>query len=56
MPRIDANRNLAFTLLGAGTGVAVAGVLGLLLFPGQSTQVAVIPTEQGGALSVSGHF
>lgn len=56
MPRIDANRNLAFTLLGAGTGVAVAGVLGLLLFPGQSTQVAVTPTEQGGALSVWGHF
>lgn len=56
MPRIDANRALAFTLLGAGAGVAVAGILGVVLFPGQATQVAVFPTGQGGALSVSGQF
>lgn len=56
MPKVDANRALAFTLLGAGAGVAVAGVLGLVLFPGHATQVAVFPTGQGGALSVSGQF
>lgn len=56
MPKVDANRTLAFTLIGAGAGVAVAGVLGALLLPGESTQVALVPTGQGGWLSVSGRF
>lgn len=56
MPKVDANRTLAFTLLGAGAGVAVAGVLGALLLPGESTQLALVPTEQGGWVSVSGRF
>jgi hypothetical protein len=56
MPKVDANRTLAFTLLGAGAGVAVAGVLGIVLFPGTQTHVALFPTSEGGALTLSGKF
>ncbi|MEW6432719.1 MAG: PEGA domain-containing protein [Myxococcota bacterium] len=56
MPKVDANRTVAFTLLGAGVGAAVAGGLGALLLPGEATQLAVVPTGQGGWVSVSGRF
>jgi len=56
MPKVDANRTLAFTLIGAGAGLAVAGGLGVLLFPASDTRVALFPTGQGGAFSVSGRF
>lgn len=56
MPRVDGNRTLAFSLIGAGAGVAAAGILAVVLFPGQTTHVALFPTGQGGAISVSGRF
>lgn len=56
MPKIDSNRTVAYTLIGAGAGAAVAGILGVILFPGQQTHVALFPTGQGGAVSVSGQF
>ncbi|GMU58442.1 MAG: hypothetical protein AMXMBFR34_02050 [Myxococcaceae bacterium] len=56
MPKVDANRTLAFTLLGAGVGVAVAGALGVWLLPGERAQLAVFPTSEGGALTLSGSF
>ncbi|MEW5739958.1 MAG: PEGA domain-containing protein [Myxococcota bacterium] len=56
MPKVDANRTLAFTLLGAGIGVAAAGALGVFLFPQSSAQVAFFPTTEGGAVALSGRF
>jgi hypothetical protein len=56
MPKVDASRTLAFTLLGAGVGVAAAGALGAWLLPGNATQVAVVPSGEGGAVTLSGRF
>jgi hypothetical protein len=56
MPRVDGNRAVALSLLGAGAGVAAAGALGLLLFPAKDAGVALFPVGDGGALSVSGRF
>lgn len=56
MVAVDTNRVVSFSLLGAGAGSLVAGVLGLLLFPSSTTSVAVSASPAGGAVQVSGQF
>ncbi len=56
MNAIDANQVATGTLIGAGIGAALAGGVGLLLFPNSPTRVSVSPTPSGGAMSVSGRF
>lgn len=51
----DTNRAITFTLVGAGAGAIAAGVLGLVLFPA-TTSVAITPTPEGGAMTLSGTF
>ncbi len=56
MGAVDNNRVLTGTLIGVGVGAAVAGVVGLVLFPDSSTRVSVSASPSGGAMSVSGRF
>jgi hypothetical protein len=56
IPQIDANRTLSFTLIGAGVGVAAAGALGLWLLPAEQAHLAVVPTGEGGLVTLSGRF
>jgi hypothetical protein len=56
MVAVDTNRVVSFSLLGAGAGALVAGVLGLLLFPSSTTSVALSASPAGGAVQVNGQF
>lgn len=56
MAAVDNNRVLSFSLIGAGAGSVVAGVVGLLLFPSSATSVAVSASPGGAALQVNGRF
>jgi hypothetical protein len=51
---VSTNQALTFALVGTGLGVALAGVLGLVLSPAPDTQVAVVPSLTG--LGVAGAF
>ncbi len=54
---LDANRITSFTLIGAGAGAVVAGVVGLQLFPAPAAQpvrVSLLPALNG--VSVAGRF
>jgi hypothetical protein len=50
----DLNLAISLTLAGTGLGAAVAGVVGLLLFPSGGPSVRLGPAPGGGELSVEG--
>lgn len=54
--RTDTGQTLAFSLLGVGAGLAAAGVVTFFVFPGETTQVALVPTPAGVGAVVSGSF
>lgn len=54
--KIDANRTGSFALIGVGVGSAVAGIVGLAIFPSAPAQVTIAPTREGGMVGVSGSF
>lgn len=56
MARIDANQAAALTLMGVGIGAAVAGVVGLVLFPAAPASFTVVPSPSGATVSMSGSF
>jgi hypothetical protein len=57
---IAANEALSFGLIGLGVGTAVAGIVGLVLFPAPKVQVAVAPAlragSTGASISLAGAF
>lgn len=54
--KVDGNRTASFAVIGAGFGTAVAGIIGLALFPSAPAQVAIVPTREGATVGVSGSF
>ena len=53
---VTSNQALSFTLIGVGAGALVGGALGLVLFPSSQASVALVPTREGAAVSLSGSF
>ncbi len=54
---VRSNRQLTFVLAGAGAALLASGALTYFLFPGQSgTEVALVPTADGGHFVLSGRF
>jgi hypothetical protein len=53
---VTSNQALSFTLIGVGAGALVGGALGLVLFPASSASVALVPSREGAAVSLSGSF
>lgn len=56
IPKVATNTTMSFTLIGVGAGAAVAGLVGFFVFPAEAPQVAVVPTRDGAAFSLSGSF
>ncbi len=56
MRRMDATTTSSLVFVGAGVGSALAGTLGLVLFPGHQTSVSVIPISGGAASTIAGQF
>jgi hypothetical protein len=54
--RSDANQTLAFSLLGAGAGLAAAGLISLFVFPGETLAVTASPSSDGVSVFVSAGF
>lgn len=53
---VTSNQIVAFSLIGIGAGAIVSGVVGMLLFPGHTNSLALVPTRDGAAVAFSGAF
>jgi len=52
MSAVDTSTAVSLTLVGAGVGAAVGGLLGLVLFPPRTATVSLAPLVQGGLVAV----
>jgi hypothetical protein len=56
MRTVDGNNTATFMLVGGAVGAAVAGVVGLVLFPSADAKVTASPSAGGGTVTLSGRF
>lgn len=54
--RADLNQTVTFSLLGAGAGLAAAGLVSFFVFPAETITVTAVPSSTGAGVFVSGHF
>ena len=54
--RADLNQTVTFSLLGAGAGLAAAGLISFFVFPAETIAVTAVPSSTGAGVFVSGSF
>ncbi|MDP3235992.1 MAG: PEGA domain-containing protein [Myxococcales bacterium] len=54
--RADLNQTVTFSLLGAGAGLAAAGLISFFVFPSETVALTAVPSSTGAGVFVSGTF
>ncbi len=54
--RADLNQTVTFSLLGAGAGLAAAGLISFFVFPAETVALTAVPSSTGAGVFVSGSF
>lgn len=54
--RADLNQTVTFSLLGAGAGLAAAGLISFFVFPAETIALTAVPSSTGAGVFVSGSF
>ena len=54
--RADLNQTVTFSLLGAGAGLAAAGLISFFVFPSETVAITAVPSSTGAGVFVSGSF
>lgn len=54
--RADLNQTVTFSLIGAGAGLAAAGLISFFVFPAETIAVTAVPSSTGAGVFVSGSF
>lgn len=54
--RADLNQTVTFSLLGAGAGLAAAGLISFFVFPAETVAITAVPSSTGAGVFISGSF
>ncbi len=54
--RADLNQTVTFSLVGAGAGLAAAGLISFFVFPAETVSLTAVPSSTGAGVFVSGSF
>jgi len=54
--RADLNQTVTFSLMGAGAGLAAAGLISFFVFPSETVALTAVPSSGGAGVFISGSF